>query len=68
MSATVVTDKKEIKIGLALEFVQRVDDDIARSVRHYRNKAGVLLTTLDEVVRAALDDDLVINEAGNDNN
>lgn len=67
MSAVTTDTGTENKMILALRFVERVDSDLTRGVRHYRNKAGVLLTTLDEVVRAVLDDELAINETGNDN-
>jgi DNA-binding ferritin-like protein len=43
----------------ALELVARIDEDLTRGVRHYRTKAGVLLSTLDEVVRAIIADDLL---------
>lgn len=48
----------------ALELVARIDEDLTRKTRHYRTKAGELLTTLDEVVRAILADDLMLPEAG----
>ena len=56
------------KMDLAMRFIERVDEDLTRGVRHYRTKCGVLLTTLDEVVRAALDDELLTVETANDNN
>lgn len=43
----------------ALELVAQIDEDLTRGVRHYRNKAGVLLTTLDEVINAILEDNLL---------
>ncbi len=46
----------------ALKLVARIDDDLTRGVRHYRNKAGILLTTLDEVIRAILENDLLLEE------
>ena len=46
----------------ALKLVARIDDDLTRGVRHYRNKAGKLLMTLDEVVRAILENDLLLDE------
>ena len=46
----------------ALELVAHIDEDLTRGIRHYRNKAGVLLTTLDEVIRAILDDNLLMSE------
>ena len=42
----------------ALELVARIDEELTRGVRHYRTKAGLLLTTLDEVVRAVIDGSL----------
>ena len=47
----------------ALKLVARIDEDLTRGVRHYRNKSGELLTTLDEVVRAILDNDLMVDAA-----
>ena len=44
---------------LAMKFAERVDDDLSRGVRHYWTKRGVFLTTLDEVVRAVLNDELL---------
>lgn len=44
----------------ALELVARIDEDLTRGVRHYRTKAGVLLTTLDETTRAIIDNDLML--------
>jgi hypothetical protein len=46
----------------ALELVARIDEELTRGVRHYRNRSGVLLTTLDEVVHAILADDLMLPE------
>ena len=54
--------EQEATYDAALELVARIDDDLTRGIRHYRTKAGVLLTTLDEVVRAILDDNLLIPE------
>lgn len=53
-------DKIEIEATYqaALKLVARIDEELTRGVTHYRNKAGVLLTHLDEVVRAILSDDL----------
>ena len=52
--------EQEATYYAALELVARIDEDLTRGVRHYRNKAGVLLQTLDEVVRAILDDNLLV--------
>ena len=46
----------------ALKLVDRIDEDLTTGMRHYRNKAGRLLTTLDEVVHAILADDLLLPE------
>ena len=46
----------------ALKLVARIDEDLSRGVRHFRNKAGILLTTLDQVVNAILTDDLSVPE------
>jgi hypothetical protein len=42
----------------AVDLVKRIDDELARGVRHYRTKNGKLLTTLDQVVNAILNNDL----------
>jgi hypothetical protein len=47
----------------ALELVARIDEDLTRGVRHYRTRAGVLLTCLDEVVAAILSGNLLVVEA-----
>lgn len=52
--------EREAAYTAALKLVARIDEDLTRGVRHYRNKAGILLTTLDEVVRAILDNDLLL--------
>jgi len=46
----------------ALELVAEIDEGLTRGTRHYRNKAGVLLTSLDEVINAILTDDLAVPE------
>ncbi|MCB0167139.1 MAG: hypothetical protein KDI79_23120 [Anaerolineae bacterium] len=58
---TVVTEQ-DAAYHAALELVARIDDDLSRGIRHYRTKAGQLLTTLDEVIRAILADDLLVPE------
>ncbi len=45
---------------LALNLLVRIDEDMARDIKHYRNKGGQLLTTLNEVVRVILADELVV--------
>jgi hypothetical protein len=54
--------EQEAAYQAALELVARIDEDLARGIRHYRTKAGILLTTLDEVIRAILEDNLLIPE------
>jgi len=54
--------EQEATYYAALELVARIDEDLTRGIRHYRNKAGILLNTLDEVVLAILDDNLLIPE------
>ena len=54
--------EREATYQAALKLVARIDEDLTRGIRHYRNKTGVLLTTLDEVVRAILDNDLLLPE------
>lgn len=51
--------EQEATYYAALELVAQIDYDCVFGVRHWRNKAGVLLNTLDAVVRAILDDDLM---------
>lgn len=53
------TATQEATYHAALELVARIDEDLSRGVRHYRTKAGLLLTTLDEATRAILDNDLL---------
>jgi hypothetical protein len=43
---------------MAYVLVQRIDADLASGRRHYRDKAGVLLTTLEQVVRALIDGEM----------
>jgi hypothetical protein len=54
--------EKDAAYYTALKLVARIDDDLTRGVRHYRNKAGELLNTLDQVVHAILSDDLLLPE------
>lgn len=50
--------KREAAYLAALRLVEWVDEELRRGIRHYRSKAGALLTTLDEVVLAILDNNL----------
>lgn len=54
--------EREARYYAALKLVAQIDDDLARGIRHYRDRAGRLLTTLDEVTRAILSDDLSMIE------
>lgn len=56
------TTEQEETYYAALKLVAQIDEDLTRGVRHYRNRAGTLLTTLDEVVHAILADDLLLEE------
>ena len=53
------TDLEEIvRYSCALPFVCEIADHLDRGTRHYRTRDGILLRTLDEVIRAILEDDL----------
>lgn len=43
----------------ALQLVSLIDNDLAKGIRHYRDKSGHLLTSLEEVVNAILADNLL---------
>lgn len=49
-----------IRYDVAIEVILRIDAHLANGTQHYRNKAGRLLTTLDQVVGAILADDLEV--------
>lgn len=53
---------QEAAYQAALKLVARIDEDLGRGIRHYRTRAGALLTSLDEVVRAILGNDLLLPE------
>lgn len=53
--------EQEATYQAALKLVARIDEDLTKGIRHYRNTAGILLITLDEVVRAILEDDLMLD-------
>jgi len=55
-------DEQEATYYAALKLVDQIDEELTKGTRHYRTKAGVLLTTLDTVVRAILDDNLLLEE------
>ncbi len=52
--------ERESTYYAALALVALIDEQLNRGTRHYRNKAGVLLNTLDEVVHAILANDLLL--------
>lgn len=54
--------EREAAYQAALKLVARIDEELRQGIRHYRNRAGELLTTLDEVVRAILGNDLLMPE------
>lgn len=59
---TPAANELEATYQAALKLVGRIDEELTRGIRHYRNRAGVLLTTLDEVVRAILGNELLLPE------
>lgn len=58
-----MTRNPNVPIDAALLLAELIDLTLEFSHRHYRNRAGRLLTKFDEVVRAILDDDLLVPEA-----
>lgn len=58
---TIISEREQTYYA-ALAFVQKVDRDLTKGTGHYWTKAGVLLTTLNEVVQAALNNDLLLSE------
>jgi hypothetical protein len=55
--------RREAVYQCALLAVEVINADLTSGRRYYRTRAGGLLTTLDEVVRAILADDLVVGQA-----
>lgn len=55
---------REVAYQLALLLVAIIEEDLSRETRHYRTKTGQLLTTLDQVIQAALDNNLLITVPG----
>lgn len=53
---------REAVFQRALAYVEAVDADLTSGRRHYRNRAGKLLSSLDEVIHAILNDELSVNE------
>lgn len=56
------TTEREAAYQAALQLVANIDEDLTRGIRHYRNKGGGLLTTLDEVIRPIVVDELAVTE------
>lgn len=54
--------EQEAAYYTALKLVARIDEDLARGIRHYRDQAGRLRTQLDEVIRAILTKNLLLLE------
>ena len=54
-----LTDEADARYAAALRLVQAIDWDLQKGTRHFHNSAGKLLMSLDEVVQAILNDDLV---------
>ena len=58
-----LTDDADARYAAALHLVQAIDGDLQKGTRHFHNSAGKLLLSLDEVVQAILNDDLVTDRA-----
>ena len=52
-------EKKETYLA-AFELVQLIERHLIEGTQHYRTKSGFLLRTLDQVVNAILDDNLLL--------
>lgn len=48
----------------AFTLVQLIEEHLKDGTQHYRTKSGILLRTLDQVVNAILDDNLLIDATG----
>jgi hypothetical protein len=55
-------NEKENAYQAALKLVAQIDEDLTKGIRHYRTKSGQLLTTLDQVITAILEDNLFVPE------
>jgi len=51
--------EREATHRAALELVALIDKNLSRGICHYRDRTGRLLTTLDEVIHAVLNNDLM---------
>jgi hypothetical protein len=54
-------DSADARYAAALKLVQTIDDNLRKGTRHYYDKRGRLLNSLDEVVHALLSDTLALN-------
>ena len=54
------SNEKDATYNAALKLVAQIDEDLTKGIRHYRTKNGQLLTTLDQVVNAILEDNLLL--------
>jgi hypothetical protein len=55
-------DEQTAAYEAALELVRLIDQHLTLGTQHYRTKSGTLLRTLDQVVNAILDDNLLLEE------
>ncbi len=55
-------DDADVRYAAALKLVQVIDRNLQNGTRHYYDTQGRLLTTLDEVIHAALSDTLALGK------
>lgn len=55
-----VPGQKDATYKTALELVARIDENLTTDRRHYWTRAGALLTTLDQVIQAIIDNSLEV--------
>jgi hypothetical protein len=60
-SKPVQVDDADARYDAALRLVQAIDRDLQKGTRHYYDATGKLLVSLDEVVQAILNDNLVVD-------
>ena len=54
-------DDDDARYAAALRLVQAIDRDLQKGTRHYYDATGRLLVSLDEVVQAILNDNLMVD-------
>jgi hypothetical protein len=59
--APVQVDDADARYDAALRLVQAIDRDLQKGTRHYYDVSGKLLVSLDEVVQAILNDNLLVD-------